>query len=135
MTYVLDTNAVSALMRGDPPVLARLRAASKRDVLLPQPVLAEITYGIARLPKSKKRDALRRRLDLIKHELLRADWTDDVSEAFGDIKAQLEKRGARVEDFDIAIAAHARARDATLVTSNIGHMTRIPALEVEDWSR
>lgn len=135
MTYVLDTNAVSAVMRGDPRVLARLREAPKREVLVPHPVFAEIAYGIARLPKSKKRDALRRRFDLVKDELLRAEWTDEVSEAFGEIKSLLEKKGTRIEDFDAAVAAHAQAREATLVTSNVAHMIRVPGLRVVDWSK
>jgi tRNA(fMet)-specific endonuclease VapC len=40
----------------------------------------------------------------------------------------------RIEDFDAAIAAHALAGGATLVTSNGRHMTGIPGLRVEDWS-
>jgi predicted transcriptional regulator len=43
--------------------------------------------------------------------------------------------GKRIEDFDAAIAAHALALGATLVTVNLGHMTRFPGLRVEDWSR
>lgn len=135
MSYLLDTNAVSAVMKGEPRVLARLRATPKREVLVPQPVLAEIAYGIARLPRSKRKDALRQRFELVRGELLRAEWTDAVSEAFGEIKASLERRGRRIEDFDAAIAAHAHAREAVLVTANVAHMVRVPGLRVEDWSK
>jgi tRNA(fMet)-specific endonuclease VapC len=58
-----------------------------------------------------------------------------VSHTFGRIKAALEGRGQRIEDFDAAIAAHALAVDATLVTSNLDQMTRIRSLRVEDWAR
>ena len=44
-------------------------------------------------------------------ELPRAEWTDAVSRMFGRIKATL---------------------DATLVTANLGHMTRVPGLRTED---
>lgn len=47
MSYVLDTNAVSAIMKGEPGTLARLRSVPKREALVPQPVVAEISYGIA----------------------------------------------------------------------------------------
>jgi tRNA(fMet)-specific endonuclease VapC len=47
----------------------------------------------------------------------------------------LEKRGKQIEDFDAAIAAHALAGDAVLVTANIDDMTRIPGAKVEDWGR
>ncbi|HEX6902003.1 MAG TPA: PIN domain-containing protein [Thermoanaerobaculia bacterium] len=134
MKLVLDTNAVSALMKGDPVFIEKLKQKSKEEVGIPQPVLAEIAYGIERLPKSKRREALQERFDLVRSELARASWTDEVSESFGRIKAMLEKKGQRIEDFDAAIAAHALANGAVLVTANLDHMTRIPGLTVEDWS-
>jgi len=48
--YVLDTNAVSALMKGNPAVVERLAATEPAGVTVPQPVLAEIAFGIERLP-------------------------------------------------------------------------------------
>ena len=133
MTYVLDTNAVSALMKGDPQFLARLGQVSKGDVSVPQPVLAELAYGIERLPQSRRRESLSNRLDVIRAEIARASWTDAVSEQFGRIKAVLEGRGQRIEDFDAAIAAHALATESVLVTANLDDMVRIPGLTVEDW--
>jgi len=132
--YVLDTNALSALMKGEEKVARRLAQKTRADVYLPQPVLGEIAYGIERLPRSRRRDSLRVRFDLIRQELARASWSDDVSVAFGAIKAKLERAGRRIEDFDIAVAAHAVAMAAVLVTANLGHMSRIPGIEIEDWA-
>jgi tRNA(fMet)-specific endonuclease VapC len=133
--FILDTNAVSELMKGTAVAVDRLAATPPADVAVPQPVLAEIAFGIERLPRSKRRAALQARFDLVRSELVRAEWTDAVSEAYGRIKATLERRGRRTEDFDAAIAAHAVAARATLVTANVGHMTRVPGLRTEDWSR
>jgi tRNA(fMet)-specific endonuclease VapC len=132
--YILDTNAVSALMKGATAAIDRLAALEPSTVAVPQPVLAELAFGIERLPRSKRREALQARLDLVSAELRRAEWTDLVSETYGRIKATLERRGTRIEDFDAAIAAHALAFDATLVTADLDHMTRVPGLRVEDWS-
>lgn len=134
MTYVLETNAVSALMKGSAAVVERLAAAKPVDVAIPQPVIAEIAFGIDRLPRSKRRAALQARFDLLCSELPRAEWTDLVSQMYGHVKATLERRGTRIEDFDAAIAAHALAHDATLVTANFVHMNRVPGLRIEDWS-
>jgi tRNA(fMet)-specific endonuclease VapC len=134
VTYLLDTNVVSALMKGDPRVLKKLRATTRADVSMPQPVIAEIAYGIERLPKSKQRARLEERFELVCVELKRAAWTDAVSERFGFIKATLERKGRRIEDFDAAIAAHALAGRATLVTANLADMVRVPGLKIEDWS-
>lgn len=133
MKYVFDTNAVSAMMRGDAAVLARLRETDKPDVGVPQPVLAEIEYGLARLPRSRRRDSLRAKFEMIRDELPRLPWTDDVSAQFGLAKADLERRGTRIEDFDLAIAAHALAHGAVLVTADRSHMPRVRGLVVEDW--
>ena len=133
--YVLYTNAVSALMKGSPAVVERLAVTTPAEVVIPQPVLAEIAFGLERLPRSRRRTALQARFDLVSAELPRAEWTDAVSQMFGRIKATLERRGTRIEDFDAAIAAHALALDATLVTANLGHMIRVPGLRVEDWNR
>ncbi len=134
MTYVLDTNAVSALMKGNAAVIERLAATEPAEIAIPQPVLAEIAFGIERLPRSKRRTALQTRFDLLCSELPRVEWTDVVSQMYGRIKATLERRGTRIEDVDAAIAAHALTLDATLVTANLDHMTRVPGLRVEDWS-
>lgn len=133
MTYVLDTNAIAALMKGIPSVIDRLARTEATQVTVPQPALAEIAFGIERLPRSRRRAALQARFDLLCAELPRAEWTDAVSQAFGQIKAALERRGTRIEDFDAAIAAHALAAEATLVTADSAHMTRVPGLRVEDW--
>ncbi len=133
MKYVLDTNILSYLMRGDPAVSQGLTACSRSDVLLPQPVISEIEYGLARLDDSKRKRRLRERFDVLAGELRRAVWTDEVSRAFGRIKADLDRRGARIEDFDAAIAAHAVALNGTLVTENLDHMERVRGLRLENW--
>jgi tRNA(fMet)-specific endonuclease VapC len=133
--YILDTNAVSALMKASAAVVERLAATRPADVAIPQPVLAEIAFGIERLPRSKRRTALQARFDLVCAELPRAEWTDAVSHMYGRIKTALERRGTRIEDFDAAIAAHALTLDATLVTANLDHMTRVAGLRIEDWGR
>lgn len=135
MKYLLDTNTVSFLMRGEPAVVGRLTAQPRTEVLLPQPVIAEIEFGIARLPRSARRSKLRSVFDLMLADMTRAPWTDDVSRTFGQIKAGLERRGTPLEDLDIAVAAHAVALGATLVTDNVSDMDRIPGLHLENWLR
>lgn len=133
MRYVLDTNVVSAIMKADVDVIARLRQSNRRDVLLAQPVVAEVEYGIARLPRSKRRTLLQGRFEVIRGTFERIAWTDEVSAAFGEIKAALERKGRQLEDFDVAIAAHALASSATLVTANVKHLRGVPNLQLEDW--
>jgi tRNA(fMet)-specific endonuclease VapC len=134
VTYVLDTTVLSALMRGEPGASRRLLDTPPAEVAVPQPVLAEIHYGLARLAPSRRRKELEARLAILVRALPRAPWDDEVSRFFGEVKAQLERRGERVDDFDVAIAAHALARQSAVVTRNARHFVRIRGLVVEDWS-
>ena len=133
MKYVLDTNTLSFAMSGEMSVCRRMLSQARSDVLLPQPVVAELEYGLSRMRRSKRRERLVRRFQTFLSETPRAVWTDEVSDAFGSAKADLERRGLRIEDFDVAIAAHALALDGTLVSDNISHMGRISGLRVENW--
>lgn len=130
MKYVLDTNFVSELMRGDPRAIAILQSLERDTVLIPQPVIAEIAYGIDRLAESRRKKQLATRFAAICEEIARCGWDDRTSAAFGACKAELERAGKLIEDFDIAIAAHALAEDATLLTANLKHFRRIKALDV-----
>jgi tRNA(fMet)-specific endonuclease VapC len=132
--YVLDTNMLTALLRGEAGPVRRLLALPRSQVLLPQPVVAEVLHGLARLPTSRRRTALSERCETLLTSLLRVDWTDEVSERFASVKASLEHKGERLDDFDVAIAAHALARDAVLVSRNRNHMQRIPGLRCEEWN-
>ena len=134
MSYVLDTNVIAALMRGEERVIERLERVTRPMVSVPEPAWAEIAYGLARMPRSKRRERLADRFALLRDQLATVIWSPAVTEAFGSLKASLEAKGQRLEDFDLAIAAHALAAEATLVTANVRHLTRIPDLAIENWS-
>jgi tRNA(fMet)-specific endonuclease VapC len=131
--YVLDTNIVSELMANNKRVHERLSRLAPKQVSIPQPVLAEIAFGVERLAESKRKDLLREEFEAIRNEIPQLVWSRKVTDAFAEVKAALEQSGRLIEDFDIAIAAHARAQGAVLVTASSKHMERIPNLKLEDW--
>lgn len=118
MKYVLDTNMVSALMKGAPAVAARLDRTRRDDISISQVTVAEIEFGLRALPASKRRRLLQEQWKTIGSELYRLPWDDAVSRAFGERKARLERGGTRISDFDLAIAAHAIALDLIVVTAD-----------------
>jgi len=107
-----------------------LRAGT--TLIVPAIVLFELEYGIA---KSERRDEARALLD----EFLSAGFAtpafdaEDAREA-GEIRAFLERRGMPIGPFDILLAAQARRRGATLVTTNTREFERVPGLIVVDWA-
>jgi len=135
LKYLLDTNTISELMRGNDAVVSRVEKSVRADIVVAQPVVAEIEFGLMLLPKGKRRTLLTQRWAVLNEEFLRVGWTDAVSEAFARIKAALHRKGELVEDFDVAIAAHAVAWDLCLVSNNTRHMGRIKGLKLEDWTR
>jgi tRNA(fMet)-specific endonuclease VapC len=118
LKYLLDTNTVSALIKGAPAVAARIAKTERADVAISQVTVAEIEFGLRYLPTSKRRRLLRAQWEAIGPELIRLPWDDPVSRAFGERKARLERSGRRMSDFDLAIASHAIAYGLIIVTAD-----------------
>lgn len=131
---VLDTTAVSAAMRADPNMMRLLQRDRPGDYALVPPVVAEIEYGIQRLPApSRKRALLSERRTELFAVIGVLDWTPRASVEFGRIKAALERAGSLVDDFDIAVAAICLAHGAGVVTANLAHYARIEGLRCRHW--
>ena len=135
MTYLLDTNACIAQINGAPKEVRRRfqRAINKDATMLVSSVVAfELWYGVA---KSQRKEANTQRL----HAFLAGplEWTpfdeEDAQEA-GRVRAELEIAGKPIGAYDVLIAAQARRRGATLVTSNVAEFDRITGLKWEDWA-
>jgi len=60
-------------------------------------------------------------------------FDDTAARLAGDIWGYLEAHGEMIDFDDIQIAAIAIANDLTVVTHNVKHFSRIPALRWEDW--
>jgi tRNA(fMet)-specific endonuclease VapC len=118
LRYLLDTNTVSALMRGQERVAARVAKTPREDVAISQVTVAEIEFGLRYLRPSKRRRALEAQWAAIGSGLIRLPWDDEVSRRFGERKARLERAGKRMSDFDLAIAVHAVAYGLALVTAD-----------------
>lgn len=54
-------------------------------------------------------------------------------ETYGDIKANLERKGMRIDDFDLLIGASAIFSGMAMVTENVKHFDRIPNIRIEKW--
>jgi len=53
--------------------------------------------------------------------------------AYGDLRAELERKGTPIGALDTMIAAHALSQQSTLVTNNIREFARVPGLALENW--
>ena len=57
----------------------------------------------------------------------------NVAKHYGEIKADLSKKGQIISDNDLWIAAHVRSLDATLVSNNLKEFERVQGLKTENW--
>jgi len=134
MKWVLDTTAFSALMKKDPDALTLVQNYPPRHIVTVPPVVAEIQFGIKRLDSSTRKSLLlstqRDRLLSVIAVLPRLHESSDY---FGKIKANLERRGELIDDFDIAIAAIALSHHCGVMTANLRHFQRIKSLECANW--
>ena len=134
MSLVLDTSALSALMRREPGALERLKAARPGDLLICAPVAAEIRFGLDRLPEgSRRRVLLEGEYQRLRTVIPWSDWTEDAALEFGRQKARLERAGTPVGDMDVIIASVALSLGAGVATANVKDFAGIVGLRVEDW--
>ena len=133
--FCLDTNIVIFAMNGRKPrVVEKLDAEviAGTKLIIPAIVLFELDCGIA---KSDRRQKTRAMLD----EFLSAGFehpafdAEDAREA-ADIRTIVEEQGTPIGAFDYLIAAQARRRGATMVTTNTREFGRVPRLQVVDWA-
>lgn len=53
--------------------------------------------------------------------------------AYGDLRADLERRGTPIGSLDTMIAAHALSQQALLVTNNTREFAKVRGLQLENW--
>ncbi len=128
MKYLLDTNALIALLRGTPRFIGRVRRRMPRDFGISSIALHELYYGAY---KSARVDENLGRIDSMRIVVLPFD-TEDARQA-GEIRSTLARAGKPIGPYDALIAAQAKARSLTLITHNVGEFSRVAGLRVEDW--
>ncbi len=125
MSFLLDTNVVSEMVkpRPDPGVVRWLMEIDEDRVFLSVVTLAELRFGIARLPAGRRRSSLQAWLqgELLPRFAGRILTIDsEVALTGGDVMAECAAVGRAIEAMDALIAATARVHELELVTRNTG---------------
>ena len=132
MKWLLDTNVCIAVIRQRPEsALRRLRGKQVGQVGLSTITLAELEFGAAKSQQPAKARAALREF-LLPLEVVTFD--EAAADAYGTVRAAMEKKGRPIGPLDTLIAAHALALGTVLVTNNTREFRRVPGLSVEDWS-
>ena len=135
MNYLLDTNAVVALLRNKPAeVRERYRQAEAAGdyLALSSVVLSELWHGVA---KSSQVQANTERLRvLLSGDLDLLDFDDEDARTAGHLRATLERAGTPIGAYDLLIAGQALRRGLTVVTANASEFSRVTSLSWQDWT-
>ena len=135
MNYLLDTNAVIALLKNQPPGMrSRLRRVMSRgaSIFVSSVVLYELWYGVARSGhRSENTERLR---VFLSGDVSVVPFDEEDAVAAGDLRAELEAAGTPIGPYDLLIAAQALRIGATLVTANVSEFARVPGLTWQDWT-
>jgi tRNA(fMet)-specific endonuclease VapC len=135
VNYLLDTNAVVALLKNEPPIFRkRLRRTVSKGagIAVSSIVLYELWSGVARSVR-RRENAERLRVFLSGGIAVDAFSEDDAITA-GDLRTTMEAAGTPIGPYDVLIAAQALRSNATLVTANVSELARVPHLQWQDWT-
>ena len=129
---LLDTNVCIHVIRRKPPgVLRRFEDYEVGEVGVSSVTAAELYHGAE---KSSRREQNLEALGgfLLPLEVLA--FGPEAAAAYGRARAALEKAGGPIGPLDTLIAAHAVSLGVKLVTNNVREFSRVPGLEIEDWT-
>jgi tRNA(fMet)-specific endonuclease VapC len=125
--FALDTHIVSAHLRGDVVVGARIRENAR--LYLPVTVMGELFYG-AYHTEQREKQLQRIRSFLLLAQTVHLDG--EIAERYGMVKAWLAKMGSMVPENDCWIAATCLVHDFTLATRN-AHFDGVEGLRTVRW--
>src|ERR671910_3120361 len=131
--YLLDTDVLSNLMKRAPAdaLVARLAKVPPEDQSTSSVTLGELLYGAHR---SSRTTALQERIaETLLAELPILPFDAAAARRYGELRAELERRGTPIGDADTRVASIALSRGLTVVTGNERHFRRVPGLEIENW--
>jgi len=126
--YLLDTNAVIALLKGEAWFLRKLQKFKPADFGISAIVAHELFYGAYKGQRTAKSLA---QIEALRFEIVEFDQED--ARRAGEIRATLAKSGASIGPYDVLIAGQALARSLTLITHNVKEFARVESLRFEDW--
>ena len=118
---LVDTNVLPEIMRPSPDQVVEtwFDDQASESLYLCTPVLAELRYGIERLPAGRRKTSLSQVVDRIENDVYRGrilSFDPVAAVHYGRLMVKLEQQGRRLEQMDGLIAAIAVANGAAVAT-------------------
>ena len=117
MIYLLDTNAISAVMRADSRMATWLSSIGVDDrVVICTITRGEILFGLERLAPGRRRTELEGKAGKLFAILPCEPIPAAAGDRYANVKVSQQRRGLPLDENDLWIAATALVLDATLVS-------------------
>jgi len=132
LRFMLDTNIVIYVIKRRPEELLATFNNHAGHICISSITLAELIHGVEKssFPEKNRRDVedFVSRLDVLNYD-------DSAAAHYGDIRADLERKGTVIGVNDLHIAGHARSQGLILVTNNPKEFERVDGLRITNWTR
>lgn len=131
MRILLDTNICIYLIKNKPPQVRRCFEEYKiGEIGVSSITIAELEYGV-RKSSAPEKNARALEAFLLPLEFLDFDYKS--AQAYGGLRAALERIGKPIGSMDMLIAGQAIAHNLLLITHNLKEFERVPGLRCESW--
>lgn len=130
--YLIDTNILIEFMHGNETIWRKIREIGIKNCFISGISLCELYFGAYYVKDTKYFAQEIERIKIIRKKFP-IITTENNSELFGKIKADLTKAGLPIDEFDILLGSLAITNNLIMVTNNLKHFRRIPMLLVENW--
>lgn len=136
---IIDTNVVSELMKPSPSaaVIEWVQARTGSELFTTSITLAEILYGIARLPDGRRKELLRSTASEVfaafEDQVLPFD--SSAATHYAEVVGGRDHIGLPIDGFDGQIASICRAHGAALATRNLRDFRHTDVTLIDPWQR
>jgi len=131
--YLIDTNILIFLCNSKSKLLEnKFKTHGPEEFSVSSITVGELIYGVN---KSQHRERNLQAILKILSPFKVLDFDSSDGWEYGEIRADLEKKGATIGGNDSMISAQARRRGLIVITNNTREYKRVSGLHVEDWSK
>jgi tRNA(fMet)-specific endonuclease VapC len=130
LKYMLDTNIAIYVIKRRPLEVLTTFNRHAGQLCISSVTFAELMHGVE---KPAKPEHNLQQVEDFASRLETLEYGKKAAEHYGDIRADLERRGTPIGVNDLHIAGHARSEGLVIVTNNLREFERIAGLRVENW--
>jgi len=130
LKFMLDTNIVIYVIKRRPIEVLETFNRHANQMCISSITFAELIHGAE---KSARPEHNLRQVEDFVSRLEVLDYGRRAALHYGDIRADLERKGTPIGVNDLHIAGHARSEGMSLVTNNLREFERVEGLRLVNW--